>query len=566
MIEFKKSKQKKEARGIGGFMSGVLVLSLSTVIVKIIGLAVKIPLLDTLGAVGMGYFNSAYEIYALLCVISTAGLPVALSMLISANRERGDGRAVRRVYRSALGMFLVLGAVGSGVMLIFSEQIASIVGNAEARLCIMAISPALFFICFSSAVRGYFQGYENMTPTAVSQLIEALGKLLFGVGFGVMALKLGAELPLAAAMSVLGLTLGIFISSIYLFIVKATQNHRDVSDINNRLDNRFGNGLGQSGTLSTLLRIAVPITLSSAVLSLCRIIDMALILRRLQSAGMSPTEANAVYGSYTTLAVPVFSLVPSLITPISLSLVPRLSAAIEAGDNDAEAEVADRAQRLTVLLSIPASMGIALYAKPILSLLFSGQDEAVEVASPLLAILGASVVFSGLITTTNAILQSYRQTVRPIVSMAVGSVIKIILAYVLIGIPDVGVYGAPVSTLVCNITVTVINLIFIGKRLPKSKNNSGIGQTYMRPLAASLVAIAASFGVYLGMLNAVKDIRIAFVVALPVAVVAYICLALMFGAVSVSDIADIPVGRKALEIIEKIRNKKDKISQKYKEG
>ena len=201
-------------------MSGVLVLSLSTVIVKIIGLAVKIPMLATLGAEGMGYFNSAYEIYALLCVISTAGLPVALSMLVSAGRERGDGAAVRSIYRSALGLFLVLGSLGSGIMLIFSKQIAELVGNSEAYLCIMAISPALFFICFSSAVRGYFQGLEDMMHTAVSQLVEAVGKLLFGVGFGVLALRMGASLPLAAAMSVLGLTLGIFLSSTYLFFVK----------------------------------------------------------------------------------------------------------------------------------------------------------------------------------------------------------------------------------------------------------------------------------------------------------------------------------------------------------
>ena len=441
---------KKKARGIGGFMSGVLVLSLSTVIVKIIGLAVKIPLLSTLGAVGMGYFNSAYEIYALLCVISTAGLPVALSMLVSANRERKNMQGVRQAYTWSLGIFLTMGALGSGAMFIFSRQISELVGNSEARLCIMAISPALFFICFSSAVRGYFQGLGDMTPTAVSQLIEAVGKLLFGVGFGALSLSMGATVPQAAAMSVLGLTLGIFISSLYLFLKKALEKrgYREKS----------ASSVTDMNIPKTLVKIAVPITLSSAVLGSCRIIDMALILRRLQSAGIGALEANEIYGSYTTLAVPVFSLVPSLITPISLSLVPRLSAAIEGGERDGEAEVADRAQRLTALLSIPASMGIVLYAKPILSLLFSGQESAVEIAAPLLAVLGASILFSGMITTTNAILQSYRQTVKPIISMAIGSVIKLAAAYILIGIPEVGVYGAPISTLICNIVISAVNL------------------------------------------------------------------------------------------------------------
>ena len=474
-------------------MSGVLVLSISTIVVKIMGLAVKIPMLKILGAEGMGYFNSAVEIYALLCVISTAGLPVALSMLISESRERGDSRAVQRVYKSALSLFIAIGVVGSGVMFIFSKQIAALVGNPKAALCIMAISPAVLLICFCSAIRGYFQGFENMMPTAVSQLIEAMGKLFLGVGFGFVALEAGAELHFAAAMSVLGLTLGILISSIYLSVKKLTDRYK--------VTKNSKTSYIKGGAVNTLLKIALPITVSSAILSLCRIIDMALILRRLQSVGVSAMEANRIYGSYTTLAVPVFALVPSLITPISLSLVPRLSSAIERGDGDSQADVTDRSQRLTVLLSMPASMGIALYSKPILSLLFSGQDEAINIASPLLSLLGISVVFSGLITTTNAVLQSYRQTVRPIISMAIGSVVKIVLAYILIGIPEIGVYGAPISTLACNITITVINFAFLGKKLPKSEKNSSMGQMLVRPFFSSLCAIVISYVAYLCMLN-----------------------------------------------------------------
>lgn len=544
----KKENKKIEARGNGGFMSGVLVLSISTIIVKILGLAVKIPMLNTLGAEGMGYFNSALEIYALLCVISTAGLPVALSMLISESRERGDSAEVRRVYKTALTLFFAVGAIGSGAMLLFSEQIALLVGNPQAEPCITAISPAVLLICLCSAVRGYFQGFENMTPTAVSQLIEALGKLFFGVGFGLIALKAGADLPFAAAMSALGLTLGILLSGIYLFIEKLT--HRQ-----GLIEKSTGNTRYNSGKISALLKIALPITVSSAILSLCRIIDMALILRRLQSIGTSIAEANRIYGSYTTLAVPVFALVPSLITPISLSLVPRLSSAIERGDADAQADVVDRAQRLTVLLAMPASMGIALYSAPILSLLFSGQEEAIDVAAPLLSILGISVVFSGLITTTNAVLQSYRQTVRPIISMAIGTCVKIALAYILIGIPEIGVWGAPISTLVCNVTITVINLAFIGKRLPQSSKNSGIGQSLMRPFWASLLAITISFGTYLGALNITDSERSSFIIALLIAVIAYAFIAFLFGAIRAEDLTDIPLLNRFISIIDGLGKK-----------
>ena len=543
----KKTNNIGEARGIGGFMSGVLVLSLSTILVKIIGLAVKIPLLRTLGAEGMGYFNSAVEIYALLCVISTAGLPVALSMLISESRERGNSKEVRRVYKGGLSLFLIIGAAGSAVMLLFSEQIANLIGNSGAKLCILAISPAVLLICFSSAVRGYFQGFENMTPTAISQLIEAIGKLLFGVGFGVIALKMGAELQVAAAMSVLGLTLGILLSSIYLTVVKLFDSYE--------LTKGVTSGDTQRGVMGALLKIALPITVSSAILSLCRIIDMSLILHRLQEAGMSASDTNRIYGSYTTLAVPVFALVPSLITPISLSLVPRLSSAIERGDTELQAEVADRSQRLTVLLALPASMGIALYSTPILSLLFSGQDEAVALSAPLLSVLGISVVFSGMITTTNAILQSYRLTVKPIVSMAIGSAIKLILAFFLIGIPEIGVYGAPISTLACNIVITIINLYFLGQRLPVSAKNSGMWQTFMRPFGASVCAIALSYGAFLWGMYITQSDRISFLIALPVALASYCLFALLFGAVREEDMEDIPLWNIVRSVIDKIRKK-----------
>ena len=538
---------KSEARGIGGFMSGVLVLSLSTIAVKIIGLAVKIPLLKTLGAEGMGYFNSAVEIYALLCVISTAGLPVALSMLISESRERGNPKEVRRIYKSGLFLFLIIGAIGSAVMLLFSEQIAILIGNTGAELCILAISPAVLLICFSSAVRGYFQGFENMIPTAVSQLLEAMGKLLFGVGFGVIALKMGAELHVAAATSVLGLTFGILLSSIYLILVKLFDRNELTKGVSVR--DRHANIMG------SLMRIALPITVSSAILSLCRIIDMSLILHRLQDSGMSAVEANKIYGSYTTLAVPVFALVPSLITPISLSLVPMLSSAIERGDTDLQAEAADRAQRLTVMLALPASMGIALYSTPILSLLFSGQEEAIALSAPLLSVLGISVVFSGMITTTNAILPSYRQTVKPIISMAIGSVVKLILAFALIGVPEIGVYGAPISTLACNVVITLINLSFLGKRLPPSSKNSGIWQTFMRPFCASGCAIALSYGAFLWGMYITQSDRASFLIALPVAVTAYFLFAILFGAVRAEDMRCVPLWNSMRSVVDKIRKK-----------
>ena len=185
---------KRESVG-GGFISGVFILSLSTLIVKVIGLAFKIPMLSLLGMEGMGYFNSAYEIYALLCVASTAGLPVALSILISSARASEDDLKISEVYRAAVRIFFVLGALGTAIMLILARPLSWWIGNDDAYFCILAIAPALLFICLASAIRGYCQGFENMKPTAISQLIEALSKLVLGVSFAFMGIKRGFSIP-----------------------------------------------------------------------------------------------------------------------------------------------------------------------------------------------------------------------------------------------------------------------------------------------------------------------------------------------------------------------------------
>lgn len=557
-----KTNSRKKRQNADGFMSGVLVLSLSTVIVKVIGLAYKIPMISYLGAEGMGYFNSAYEIYAMLCVIATAGLPVALSLLISANRQSGFWGAVRRIDRSATLVFLSLGTIGTIFLLSFAKPIAQAIGNEEAFFCILAIAPALLFVCISSAVRGYFQGFHHMLPTAISQLIEAFGKLIFGIWFAALALRQGRSIPVAAASAILGLSLGTLLSAVYLLGKKRIFRKTQRGDYSVSASDKKSDGT------KTLLRIAFPITLSAAILSVTRLVDMALIMRRLQTIGYSVSEVNEIYGAYTTLAVPVFSLLPSLIAPISMALVPQLSAAIARRSTEDQAELADRSIRLTILLAMPASMGVTVYASPILNLLFSREQEAIRIAAPLLSILGLSILFSGLITTTNAILQSYRKTIKPIVSMSIGAMVKILFAYFLIGNPSVGVFGAPISTLFCDLTVTCLNLRFLGMEIPKTRKAKGIWQTYYKPLAASLLAILSSIAVYLPLYHANVGMVVSLVASIFVAGVTYAIFAVVLKIITSEDVMLFPMGEKILSrwrarSMNKIKNQKEKDVKNY---
>jgi len=240
------------------FFSGVLLLSLSTVLVKIIGLIYKIPMLSYLGSEGMGYFNSAYEIYALFCVIATAGLPVALSVLISGAVANRNPSRVEQIYSVAFRIFLGIGLVGCGAMWLFARQFCKWIQSENAYGVILAIAPTFFFVCVSSAIRGYFQGFQRMLPTALSQLLESVGKLVFGLLFASLALEKGYSTEEVAAAAGWGLTFGTALSTVYLLIEKRRASKKHVA-LCARTTRRYqGDG---KGIWLSLAKLAVPMTL-----------------------------------------------------------------------------------------------------------------------------------------------------------------------------------------------------------------------------------------------------------------------------------------------------------------
>ncbi|MBQ9152168.1 MAG: polysaccharide biosynthesis protein [Clostridia bacterium] len=447
------------------FLSGVSILTLSALIVKVIGLLYRIPLLNYLGTEGMGYFNTAYELYALFCVISTAGLPVAMSVLISAYDAEGRRGDARRVYRVSLLLFAGIGLVGTALLWGLSEPFAGLLGNPLSATCMRAIAPTVLLICLSSAFRGYFQGRRNMLPTALSQVIEAGGKLFLGLAFAAYARGTGADLPTTAAYAVMGLTVGTALSVLYLLIHKRMTDRREIPGL---LPAGEIAPASAAPILRPLLATAIPVTLSAGVISLTKCVDLALILRRLQAVGYTPAEANALYGCYSTLAVPVFNILPSLTTSIALSATPALSAALKKG-KEGQAELrktAASSMGLTLAVAIPAALGISVFAEDILSLLFAGQPAAAAQAAPWLYCLGLSVPAACLVTVTGAMLQAAGKANRPIISMLLGVGAKTVLAYVLLGLDGWGMAGAPFSSLVCDTVIVAVNLYFIARHAP----------------------------------------------------------------------------------------------------
>ena len=529
------------------FLSGVLLLTLSTVLVKIIGLVYKIPMLAYLGSEGMGYFNSAYEIYALFCVISTAGLPVALSVLVSDAVERGDGERVCRIYRAALAVFLLIGVLGSAVMWLFADAFCRMIQSEGAYRCIVSIAPTVFFVCLSSAIRGYFQGHQRMLPTAVSQIIEAVGKLVFGLLLARYALHRGYDTATVAAFAGWGLTIGTAVSAIYLTVEKLRFHPVEETAKKETKSAAFSEKYRE--IWQSLARLAIPMTLGASLVSLTKLVDMTMILRRLQSIGYGEVAANEAYGSYTTLALSVFGLLPTLVNSVALPLVPMLSAAIASGDRERQAEMIKSSYRLTAMFSIPAALGVAAYARPILGLLFSHEPEAVAVAAPLLSCLGVPVFLSCMITATNSVLHAYQVVNRPIVAMLIGAAVKIVSAYFLIGNEAVGLLGAPVSTFLCDATVVLLNLWYAAPLC----RVTGLREIFGKPLLCAAISVGGSYAIYLVLLPRVGESAILTLGSLFLTVALYLVLSCALGVIDEESIRTLPMGDRLLKLLQRLR-------------
>ena len=393
-----------------------------------------------------------------------------------------------------------------------------------------AISPTVFFVCLSSAIRGYFQGYQKMLPTALSQLIESVGKLGFGLVLARYALQRGYPTAVVAAYAGVGLTLGTALSLLYLCLVKMRFSKRERASVVPAQTH----GLPRSRpVLGQLARLAVPMTLGASLVSLTKLVDMAMILRRLQSIGFDEIAANEAYGSYTTLALSVFGLIPTLVSAVALPLVPMLSAAIATGEREKQAQMVRLSYLLTAFFALPSALGLAAFAKPILLLLFSGEREAVELAAPLLSYLGASVFLSCMITATNSVLHAYQAVNRPILSMLAGAAVKVALAYWLIGLPSIALAGAPLSTFFCNATVVLLNLSFAASLCP----SPALKEVFVRPLLAATGAVGLAFAVYCFCLRAGCGGTLLTLFALALAALLYLLLSFLFGVIKKEELA-----------------------------
>lgn len=539
-----------DSRKRNTFFGGAAVLTVSVVIVKVIGALYKIPLANILGETGNGYFMSAYNIYSVLLTVSTGGLPMALSKSVSEAQALGKVNQERRIFWVGLAAFFALGLASFLIMALGAAPITALMGNTGAYYSTLMLSPAVLFVCCMSAIRGYAQGKGNMVPTAISQVIEALSKLIAGLSCAWLGLHyaeaISAALPgladadpleLAAAGAIIGVTAGTIFSFIYLVFV-----HIDLT----RRDDRLGTDQPQSygGILGTLVKIAIPITLSSSVVPIVNALDTGIVQNRLQSAlGLTEQAASALYGNYSGVTN-LYALPSALIVPFTAVLLPAVSAARAKRDHGEAARVTESAMRVSMLLVCPMGFGLSAVAEPIIKLLYPRYDSSV--AGPILTILGIASIFTCIMLLCNATLQAHGFINLPVLTLVIGGVLKVGINYVLVGIESIHVMGAAVGTFVCFGCASALDMFVIRRVLPVAPDYRRI---FVKPVLASLVMALAAWATYGLLFRLVQSNTVALMAAILVAVAVYVALVLCLHAVSKEDLALMPKGDKIARLL-----------------
>lgn len=520
------------------FLHGAALLAGATIVVKLIGAPFKIVLKHIIGNAGFSYFNTAYDIYNVLLMISTAGLPVAMSRMIAKADSQGRYNQLRRIFRTALVMFFLLGAVGTVLMCAFPRRLARAIGQNEAWYAIAALGPSSLLLCLTSAFRGFFQGQGNMRPTSLSQVLEASCKLVIGLGLSIFLVRAYGDIPLAAGGAILGVSVGALAAALFTGLSCARAKARlprsgDIPEC-------YGK------TARDLLAIAVPITIGAAGLQIINLIDTTLTLHRLQDAcGYSEIAASELKGIYN-FAQTIFNLPVSLVVPLTVSIIPAITAQMTGGHPDRVRATEESAVRVLGLIILPCALGLFALARPIMALLGGYQGEELSTAAGLMAILGLSVVANGVVLLTNAIMQAHGHQGLPVLNMLAGGLVKIGVGYVLVGNPRINILGAPVGTLCCFAAIAALNLFAMGKTVdsaPRVLRNLG------RPFLASAVMGLLCYGAYRVLAHFVSSRILLCMVPLVLGVLCYGWIVLKMGILTYEDCILLPKGEKIAKIL-----------------
>ncbi|MBQ4649813.1 MAG: polysaccharide biosynthesis protein [Firmicutes bacterium] len=529
------------------FLKGAAILGIAGIIVKVMGIFFRVPLTRWLGDAGMADYSSVYPIYTLFLVISTAGIPVAISRMVSERIAVKNYEGAHKVFQTSVWLLGAMGLVSFAIVNFGAGFIEEVVlNNAGAGLSLKAIAPALLIVPIMSAYRGYFQGRQNMNPTAVSQLFEQFARVIVGLGLAYFLLSSGASAACAGAT--FGVTAGagaglLVVVVIYLLNLKVIKRN-----INRHKSTSVLEPTGS--IIKEILIIAVPITIGAAILPLVNSIDSMMVMRRLMETGWNEAQAEALWGRLGSYCSSLIGMPQVFIQAIVMSLVPAISAGFKVKNYGEVNDNMSFAMRAAMLVGFPCAVGMFTLAEPILVLLYYTPERAAEIeaAVPTLMIMTVSIIFMSTLQTLTGALQGIGKQMIPVKNLAVAAVAKVVITYLLVGMKFFNVNGAPIGTIACYIIASVLNIRDVKKY---TGTRFDFGMTFGKPFAASAVMGIAVFAAYKILFMILKSNTIATLLSICVGVAVYGILILMTKAITKDEIRRLPKGDKLVRILDR---------------
>lgn len=578
-------------------LNGALVLVVATMLVKVIGAIYKIPLTALIGEVGRGYFSSAYEIYTPIYAISMAGLPVAVSKMVSESVTLGNYNDARQIFNVAKKLFLIVGVVGTLLLVLIAFPYVWL-GDCEDNLwSILMIAPSIFFCCFMSTYRGYYEGLRNMTPTAISQVIEALGKLILGLLFSKVIIGIGMNMydagqpvfgivcnnlseatsaiaPYAAAGAVFAVTLGTVAALLFMIIHKKIKG----DSFDRTMLVNSPRPKDKKETSKTMITIAVPMVISALITNVTNLIDNFTIRTRLAhavsenldffketfaasligSGTLDKDIGTYLYGCYFS-ALDFKNLITSITMSLGVSAIPALAAAIAMKNRKETASTINSVIRICMIVAAPAGLGIAALANPIMTLLYGGTnaENLIPISSPIVMIYGIATFVLALSTPLTNVLQAMGRADIPAKTVAIGAVIKVICNFIFVGIPELNIYGATIGTILCYLFIIIANLYFTMK---VSGCKINFVSTIIKPMVSATLCALTAYGTRMVLVkflvfgdpsSKLNGANASTLIAVCAAVVVYALCMLLIKGFAYDDIVMLPKGKKIAKALEK---------------
>lgn len=539
------------------FIQGAAVLAVAGLLVKVLGAIFKIPLGNMIGADGMAYYSPAYYVYNFFLVLATAGIPVAISRMVSERVSFGKFSEAHRVFKISRTLMTLIGSISFVIVFFGAELLSGMFNMPEAALAMRAISPALIFVPVMAAYRGYFQGMQDMGPTAVSQVIEQVFRVAVGLSLAWFFFKSAQSLGVAsryspqesgAAGATLGAAAGAIGGLLVMLIVYALNKSRIKSRIARQKKGMRASRESNVSILKKIAVIAIPITIGASIMPLVNMIDVAVVVNRLQASGWDAAVAKGMYGQLSSFAGSLINFPQVLTQAVAMSLVPLVAAAFKQRDMTYLRENVENGLRMSLILGMPCAFGLFALAEPILVLLYPAQKASAISAAPCLMVLSVGVIFLAAQQTLTSVLQGVGKQMIPVRNLGIGLIVKIIITWILTGIPAINILGAATGTVTAYLIAAFLNIRAVSKY---TGTQFDLSMTVVKPFISSGVMAVCAWGLYRLLDVVLGGSRFATVLAILFAVVVYGVMVFVTRTITREELAKMPKGDKIVRLLDR---------------